>query len=83
MKRQQLPLLIYLAQGIGVIFYGIFLAAFYIPMPSNDTLIGDPNFRTPLSIFGGIFLIVIIISIVASYIENKKNSEPNVYIKTV
>jgi len=71
MERKPLELLVFLAQGIGVVFYGIFLAAFYVPMPSNDTLIGDPTFRTPLSIFGGIFLILIIISLAASYVRKQ------------
>ena len=73
MERNPLEMLVFLAQGIGVVFYVIFLAAFYIPMPSNDTLIGDPTFRTPLSIFGGIFLILIIISLAAVYM--RKNEE--------
>jgi len=74
MKNQQLTALVYLTQGIGVVFFVIFLAAFYLPIPTGDTSIGDPNYRTPLSIFGIIFIIVTIISIVASYARNKKNS---------
>jgi len=72
MKSDQTKLLVFLAQGIGVVFYGIFLAAFYIPLPSNDTLIGDPAFRTPLSIFGVIFIILIIITIAASYVRKQE-----------
>jgi hypothetical protein len=66
LKSKQLALLVFLTQGIGVIFYGIFLAAFYLPLPSNETLIGDPIFRLSLSIFGGIFLILIAVSLMAS-----------------
>jgi hypothetical protein len=73
MKNQQLASLVFLAQGIGVIFFGIFLAAFYFPMPSNDTLIGDPNFRTPMSIFGILFIALIVISIVAAYLVKRKD----------
>jgi hypothetical protein len=72
MKGDQIKLLVFLAQGIGVLFYAIFLAAFYLPMPSNDTLIGDPTFRTPLSIFGGIFIILILTSLIAAYIRNQE-----------
>jgi len=72
MERNPLEVLEFSAQGIGVVFYVIFLAAFYIPMPSNDTLIGDPTFRTPLSIFGGIFIIFIIISIAVAYFRKQK-----------
>ena len=72
MNIKQSEVLVFLAQGIGVVFYVIFLAAFYIPMPSNDTLIGDPTFRTPLSIFGGIFIIFIIISLAVAYLRKQE-----------
>ncbi len=72
MKIKQTEVLMFLAQGIGVVFYIIFMAAFYIALPSNDTLIGDPTFRTPLSIFGGIFIIFIIISLAAAYFRKQE-----------
>jgi hypothetical protein len=72
MKSKQAELLVFLAQGIGAVFYVIFLAAFYIPLPSNDTLIGDPAFRTPMSIFGGIFLFLILITIATAYLRKQK-----------
>ncbi|KON31644.1 hypothetical protein AC478_02535 [miscellaneous Crenarchaeota group-1 archaeon SG8-32-3] len=72
MKSKQAEVLVFLAQGIGVVFYVIFLAAFYIPLPSNDTLIGDLAFRTPLSILGGIFLILILISLAAAYFRKQE-----------
>jgi hypothetical protein len=73
MKRQQSNVLVFLTQGIGVIFFGIFLAAFYIPMPSNNTLIGDSNFSTPMAIFGLIFIVLILVTIVASYVIKRKD----------
>ena len=62
-----------LTQIIAVIFYGIFLAAFYLPLPSNQTLIGDSIFRSSLSIFGGIFLVLIIVSVAASRLVKKED----------
>ena len=73
MKNQQLTSLVFLTQGIGVVFFVIFLAAFYVPMPSNDTLIGDPNFRTPMSIFGIIFIIFTVIALLVSYAIKRKD----------
>jgi len=73
MKNQQLTPLVFLTQTIGVIFFVVFLAAFYLPMPSNDTFIGDPNFRTPMSIFGIIFVIMIVITIVVAYVVKRKD----------
>ena len=73
MKIQPLTSLAALTQAIGIVFFGIFLAAFYLPMPTGDTLIGDPNFRTPMSIFGIIFIALIIISLVALYVVKRKD----------
>ena len=72
MKNKQLKLLIFLTQGIGIIFYIIFLSAFYVPLPSNQTLIGDSVFRSSLSIFGGIFLILIIVSLASSILVKQE-----------
>jgi protein-S-isoprenylcysteine O-methyltransferase Ste14 len=73
MKDQPLTSLVVLAQIVGVVFFGIFLAAFYLPMPSNDTLIGDTNFRTPMSIFGIIFIAITVIALLVSYAMKRKD----------
>ena len=73
MKSKQLAFYVFLTQGIGAVFYGIFLAAFYLTLPSNATLVGDPTFRTYMSIFGGLFLILIIGSLVASVIVKQED----------
>ncbi len=71
MKNPKIATLVFLTQAVGVVFFIIFLAAFYAPMPSNDTLIGDPNFRTPMSIFGAIYFALTVIAIVAAYVGKK------------
>jgi hypothetical protein len=73
LKTKQLAFYVLLTQGIGTVFYGIFLAAYYLELPSNASLIGDPTFRTSLSIFGGLFLILIIGSLVASVIVKQED----------
>jgi len=73
LKSKQLAFYVLLTQGIGAVFYGIFLAAFYLTLPSNATLIGDPMFRLSLSIFGGLFLILIIGSLLASVIVKQED----------
>jgi tryptophan-rich sensory protein len=73
MKNQQLTSLVFLAQGIGVVLFGFLLAAFFFTMPSNDTLIGDPNFRTPMSIFGIIFLILILSLVAVAYLVKRQD----------
>ncbi len=73
MERRPLALLVFSAQIIGFVFFAVFLAAFYVPLPSNDTLIGDPNFRTPMTIFGLIFIALTVISIVTAYVIKRKD----------
>jgi hypothetical protein len=67
-KRNQLNLFIFTAQGIGAIFYGIFSAAYILPLPSTQVLSGEPVFRLLLSIFEGLFIICILIGLVLSAI---------------
>jgi len=57
-----------LTQGIGAIFFAVFLASYALALPSNQVLHGQPIFKTSLSIFGGLFLALIAISIVISVI---------------
>ena len=66
MKRKQLNLLLFGVQGIGLIFYGIFTAAYMLALPSNRVLSGEPVFHLLLSVFGGLFVLLIIISVMLS-----------------
>ena len=65
MKNEQIAAIIFSAQVVGIVFYGIFLSAYYLPLPTTENLIGDPTFRLSLQIFGGLFLISIIAALVA------------------
>jgi hypothetical protein len=67
-KRKHLNLFIFAAQGIGSAFYGIFSAAYILPLPSTQVLSGEPIFRLLLSIFEGLFIICILIGLVLSVI---------------
>jgi len=51
---------------MGLVFFVIFSAAYYLALPSNISLLGDATFRTALSIFGGLFLILIIVCLLVS-----------------
>jgi len=57
----------FLAQGIGAIFYAFFIASYALALPSNQVLHGEPIFRIPLSIFGGLFLLSIIVLLTLSF----------------
>ena len=68
LKRNHLVRLVFLTQGIGAAFFAVFLASYALALPSNLVLHGQPIFRIPLSIFGGLFLALIAIAIVLSFV---------------
>ncbi len=68
MKRNQLVRFVFLTQGIGAVFYAVFLASYALALPSNEVLHGQPIFRIPLSIFGGLFLTLVVIYLVLSIV---------------
>jgi hypothetical protein len=64
-----------LSQYIGLIFFVIFVAAYFGGMPSSGNLIGDSTFRTALSIFGGLFLIAIVGELFVATLKKQKKLE--------
>ena len=68
MKRKNLVRLVFLTQAIGAIVVTVFLASYALALPSNLVLHGEPIFRIPLQIFGGLFLALIAITVVLSFI---------------
>ena len=67
MKMNQLAVFVLLAQGIGAIFYAVFLASYALALPSNRVLHDLPVFRIPLSIFGAIFILSTVILLLLSF----------------
>jgi hypothetical protein len=59
---------VFLTQGIGAVFFAVFLASYALALPSNLVLHGQPIFRIPLSVFGGLFLALTAIAILLSII---------------
>ena len=50
----------FVAQGIGAIFIGVFLAAYLGGLPSTAVLHSEPAFRIPLYIFGVALLVMML-----------------------
>lgn len=73
-------MLLFFVQVIGAIFYAILLAAYVLPFPSMEVLIGEPLFRSLLSVFGGLFLLSTLVSIIAFKIS-KNRERANVQIQ--
>jgi len=62
---------LFLVQLIGAIFYCVLLAAYVLPFPSTQVLIGAPIFKSLLTAFGGLFLVSTLASIVVSKLSKK------------
>jgi len=60
-------------EGIGAIFAGAFLLAYLMGLPTDVVYHSDPTLRMILSIFGGIFLILVIVGLLISSFNKKKN----------
>jgi ABC-type sugar transport system permease subunit len=67
-KRNNLVRFALLTQAVGAIFFAIFLTSYALALPSNKVLHGEQIFRTSLSIFGGLFLALVVIAVVLSII---------------
>jgi hypothetical protein len=68
LKTNNLARYAFLTQAIGAVFFAVFLASYALALPSNLVLHGEPIFRIPLSIFGGLFLALTAIAILLSFI---------------
>jgi hypothetical protein len=63
-----------MTQGIGAVFFFVFLASYAGALPSNRVLHAEPVFHIPISIFGAIFLALTIALLVAAFALKRKNS---------
>ena len=68
MKNNQLTAFQHAFQAIGAVFVAVFLAAFLFSIPTTSVLHGQPVYHYLLAIFGGIFLILVLISLVLSFV---------------
>jgi hypothetical protein len=60
LENKSLTPYVLLTQGIGLVFFVVFVAAYFGGLPSSGNLIGNPTVQTILSLFGGIFLILMV-----------------------
>jgi hypothetical protein len=57
---------------MGAIAYAVFIASYALALPTNQVLHGEPVFRIPLSIFGGLFLLLTVTALIVSFIVKPK-----------
>ncbi len=64
---------LFVTQGVGTVFVGLFLAAYLVGLPSTNVLHSETAFRIPLTILGVVFLALILATIiVAAFQRNNK-----------
>jgi cytochrome c biogenesis protein CcdA len=73
LNDKQISKLLLAFEGIGAIFLGVFLVAYLMGIPSYVVYHSEPTFRMTLSIFGGLLIILILIALLASVLNKKKD----------
>jgi len=64
---------LFVTQGVGTVFVGLFLAAYLVGLPSTNVLHSEAAFRIPLTILGVVLLALILATIiVAAFQRNNK-----------
>ena len=66
LKRKGLNSLLFLTQGLGLVFFTIYSLAYYLTVPSTTVLIGSPIYHPLLQIFDALFFIFTIIVLILS-----------------
>jgi hypothetical protein len=64
---------LYVFEGIGSVFVGAFLVAYLAGLPTDVVHHSEPTLRMILSLFGGILIIFVIISLIVSALNKKKD----------
>ena len=64
LKNQRITGFLLAAEGIGVVFVAVFLAAYLFALPSDGVLHAEPFFNLLLKIFGGAFIVAILIGLI-------------------
>jgi hypothetical protein len=68
MKRKQITRFQYIVQGTGAVFVAVFLAAFLLSIPTTSVLHGQPFYHYLIGVFGGVFVILVLVSLVLSFV---------------
>lgn len=64
---------LFVTQGVGAIFVGLFLVAYLGGLPSTNVLHNEATFRIPLSIIGVVFLILVLATVIVAAFQRNNN----------
>ena len=62
---------LYLTQGVGAVFVGFFLVAYLAGIPTTAVLHSEPAIRIPLTIFGAVLLVLLLIGCILAVLSKK------------
>ena len=71
-SEKQLNAFLFVAEGVGAAFVGIFLAAYLAGIPTTAVFHSEPAFRIPLTVLGIILLVIVLSAFVLSALSKKK-----------
>ena len=71
LSDKQINAFLFAAQGVGVVFVGIFSAAYLAGLPTTVVFHSEPAFRIPLAIFGAVLLIMVLLAFVLAVLSKK------------
>ena len=63
---------LFATQGVGILFIGIFLVAYLGGLPTTNVLHSEPAFRIPLTVLGGVFLVLVFSTVILAAFSKKK-----------
>jgi len=71
LTQKQITQFLFAVQGIGIMFVGIFLVAYLGGLPTTNVLHIEPVFRIPLAVFGLLFLVLVLATLVLAALRRK------------
>ena len=72
LSEKQIATFLFVAQGVGGIFVGIFLAAYLGGLPTTKVLHSEPAFRIALYIFGAVVLVLVLAGFVLATLSKRE-----------
>jgi len=71
LSEKQINAFLFVTQGVGAVFVGVFLAAYLAGLPTTDVFHSEPAFRIPLTVLGAVLLIMVLSDSVLAVFSKK------------
>jgi F0F1-type ATP synthase assembly protein I len=71
LNEKQINAFLFVTQGVGAVFVGVFLAAYLVGLPTTDVFHSEPAFRIPLTVLGAVLLIMVLSASVLAVLSKK------------